>query len=789
MRSRTATTALIVLFAAGLVPGAYAQVPPDHPVITEVYADPPGANDGPVGRDLTNLHQEYIEIYLPQLGDLDPGLNKDMLNLTFYEVEGDYISSNKGRINYRIDLPTFDLDPGNGLTGIPRPASGVVVLGWVDYVGNPPTDLAGTPSTRLGLIDGGITSATDFVFIAINGAQFSGTANFPVPVAISQLSLPNNALGGVIENESQIYLLVNADDPGYVELYDVSDLAHVPPLSNAEPSLSSGTVLQTSCLLDAFAGNEHGDFEVIFQPYSPPTGDAIDMEDVLPSGGAYSRLTAQLDEAGQGYARLFADMLKTTDDLVPANDDPVADALNSYRTSATAGPLAPTPGRVHFITSPAELSLADDALQTFDVLTGTTGRPGIIAANAGGDFEMIASSAPGPSSNPGLMSFAPSNGSIVELGQTLVHPAFAVTVDPAGVHGATATSSVLVTGVAANPGDPVVENPSVSTLATVRAINPQTGVDAIGFPFQATALVALQGLPRLPGVPNEFAGTQLAAFVAANLGGAVNDERTNGLLLTNPTTNLADPTLIDLMEDDMPDDPQFYINFPGVGDDLVTTVLNSAEVVSGKSTYDLSFNGGSTLVQAVELTIAETRTNGGIFTPIERIHYTDAIGRAGQPDSGLTGVITTRGFELALLDSNVRQNGTLETGAADDFGLIVEVGRTGVGASVVTGEFVFLSLTGGLEGADIDTMDVPPHGNQTVVIYLDLDALDTQLGAETITRLFVVNGSGGGTVNIIEAFSLAVDGQIPIPVPEPSQMLLLLSGGVLLVVVGRRRMR
>jgi len=94
-------------------------------------------------------------------------------------------------------------------------------------------------------------------------------------------------------------------------------------------------------------------------------------------------------------------------------------------------------------------------------------------------------------------------------------------------------------------------------------------------------------------------------------------------------------------------------------------------------------------------------------------------------------------------------------------------------------------MTGGLEGADVDTLDVPPFGNQTTIIYLDLDRLDTELDVETITALYVIDGSGGGDVNVIEVFSLQVDGAIP--VPEPARWLLLLSGAVLLSGLARLR--
>jgi len=110
---------------------------PNHPIITEVFTDPSGVNDGPFGRDVTNAHQEYIEIYLPPAASLAAGLNKDALRLTFYEVEGDSSSSGLGLINYRFDLPTFDLDSSNGLTAgaIARPSSGVaaamIPIAWV----------------------------------------------------------------------------------------------------------------------------------------------------------------------------------------------------------------------------------------------------------------------------------------------------------------------------------------------------------------------------------------------------------------------------------------------------------------------------------------------------------------------------------------------------------------------------------------------------------------------------------------------------------------------------------
>lgn len=740
--------------AMGVWPAAatFAQSP-SHPIITEVFTDPIGTNDGPVGRDPTNTAQEFIEIYLPTLADLDPSLNKDAINLTFYEVEGDFSSSGNGLVNYRFDLPTFDLDAGNGLTGLPRPASGVVVLGWVDYVGNPPTDLAGTPATRVALVEGGITSTTDYTFIAINGAQFTGATNFPTPVAVSSIDLPGEASSGVIQNGSAAYLLVNRDDGGYVELFDD---AQVPLGQSANPSLATGTVLGVSALLDGFGANDHSKFDVLCQPYAPPTGDDIDLETTLPLGGPFSNLIAQIDEQnGNGYARGFVDVAKTTENGTTLDDDPVDDALNAYRLITNTGPFFASPGRAARTTSPPRLSLADAAVQQFQVLAGTTGRPGIIAANVGGDFGIDVSASSAASSNPAAATFTAGDMATVNTGQTLVHPTVAVIVDLAATDGDVATAPVTVSATNVNGLDPAVENGAQATTATVTVLNPTTGKDAAGQPFQATTFVALQGLPNGPEL-NEFLTTSLSAFVAANLGGIVDDERNNGAALLAPTTDLSDPLLMDVFEDDLPDVETLFINPPSPAglDDLVTTILNSAEMLAGNGTYDDNFNATQTAVRAVELDISETRTAGGLYIPTERIHFADERGLAGQPDSGLSAATSGRGFELAILDTNVQQAGTLESGQTDDFALIAEVGKVRPGASVVPGEFIFLSYSGGLEGADIDSLDVPPHNNQTVIIYVDLDPLDAVLDVLTITRLFVIDGSGGNAVNVIEAFSL-----------------------------------
>jgi hypothetical protein len=297
-----------IALAMGWSGGARAMVP-DHPVITEIY-QAPLATGGPVGRNAVDPHQEFIEIYLPPSAGLAPGLDKDALNIAFYSIEGDSSSLELAQVNYRIDLPTFDLDPSNGLTGLARPSSGVVVLGWVEFLGNPPIGLFGAPDSRLALINGGITSTTDFTFIAINGAMYSGTTNFPVPTAISHIDLSTHPSLGLIEQGSNAFLLVNRDDPGYIELCGIAE----PLACDSFPNLPAGTVLAASSLLDGFASNDDSNFEIDRQPYAAPSGDNIDLEFVLPLGGAFSPLIPQVPETGDGYQRRFVDSVKTTQD-------------------------------------------------------------------------------------------------------------------------------------------------------------------------------------------------------------------------------------------------------------------------------------------------------------------------------------------------------------------------------------------------------------------------------------------------------------------------------------------
>jgi hypothetical protein len=751
--------------------GTAAAQAPDHPVITEVFQEPSGMG-GPVGRIPSDAHQEYIELYLPPLSDLAASLNKDALNLTFYEADGDSSSPSLTRVNYRIDLPTFDLDPSNGLTGLPRPSSGIVVLGWVDYVGNPPTDLAGTPSTRVALVNHGVTSTTDYTFIAINGGQFSGTTNFPIPVAISHLDLVSDPLTGKIEQGSSVYLLVNRDDPGYAEVCGVTD----PAVCNDFPDLSGGTILGVSSLLDGFAGNDDTDFVVEDQPTDAGDGTVIDHEFLLPIGGAFTLSVPQVDEEFDGYQRRFVDVVKTTEDGIANNENPALDAVNGYLTVSNLGPFSPTPGAAPSSTSAAALEVASPNVQRFVVLTDTLASPGLLAANRGGDFGMNISAIPGPSNNPSVMILSSGTSSFGPLGQTSIDPTVSVETFADTPHGHTQIVGVAVAATQADPLDPAVEDPFEIAVAFYTAINPTTGLDAQLQPFQATSFLAIQGLPDEPGIANEFAATSLGQLMATELGTSIFDTRGNGAALANPATDIANPAVVDPMVATIPTDPLLFINPSGTTGDLVSTVLGSAEVVAGKTTYTNSFNLANTLVQAREFPIHETSTTGG-FTPTEFIHYADFFGLAGEPSSGLTNVVTRRDFELALIDTNRGVTGTLESGATDDFGLVVEVGQTHPGASVVPGEFIFLSMMGGLEGSDVDTLDVPPHGNMTSVIYLDLGPLDSVIGVKTVTRLFVVDGSGNGEVDIMEVVAL----------PEPHAPLTLLMGAVLLSLMARRR--
>ncbi len=746
---------------------------PDHPIISEVYQESavPG---GPATTDLGNVNtpnQEFIEIYLPPLADLSSALNKDALNLTLYDVEGDSSSPGISKVNLRVDLPTFDLDPSNGMTGLARPHNGIVVLGWVQYLGNPPVDLAGTSSSRIAMINGGVTSTSNFTFIPLNGDQFEGTYNFPLPVAVSHIDTISDPLTGKIEQGSGAYLLVNRDDPGYVEYCGITD----PAGCNSSPNLATGTGLGVSCLLDAFAANDDSTFKVGDQPYMAPTGDNIDLEFVLPQGGAFSMLVPQVPEEGSGYQRILIDLEKTSEDGVPGNEDPASDASTVYRSISNTGPFFATPGYAAFTTSPGRLSVAITPLQFFQVLKNTQARPGLRAANVGGDFGIEIISSPGPTRLPSAMNAQSAQSVSLPVAQSEIAPYIELETFATTPMGHSEFITVSLRGSSSLPGDPWVSDPSHSRGAYIVTIDPTTGKDALGQPFQATALFALQGIPETLGVLNPFAETSLGSAIrnnSANFPSA----RGNAVSLSDPATDLSDPVLLQPMIATMPTDPLFFINPPiTTGLSLVDTVLGSAEMASGARTYINSFNATETLIQAREFSLLGAATTGG-FTPIEEVHYSDAKGATGKPSDGLTDVVTNRDFEIALIDTQLSPLGTLETGATDDFGVAVRVAQTRVGATVAPGEIVLLSSMGGLQGADIDTQDVPPHGNLLTISYIDLDPLNTVMGIETIDRVYVIDGSGNGEVDVVDVVAL----------PEPGAMQAIAFGIIALGIIGRR---
>lgn len=758
--------------AGACLGGAAIAQPPDHPVITEAYTDPNGVSDAPVGRDPANAHQEYIEVYLPTAADLRAGLNKDALRLAFYEVEGDSSSSGNALVNYRIDLPTFDLDPSNGTTAgaVARPSSGVVVLGWVDYVGNPPTGLAGTPGTRVALINGGVVATSGYLFVAMNGGQFTGTTNFPVPPAISLIDMPSEASSGIIQNGSAAYLLVNRDDPGYVQLYDDGDPAHQPPVPNADPSLMSGTVLQTSALLDGFAANDDSLFDVLLQPQDFDRG--VDLDLVLAVGGVFSRLIAQIPETtptgpdaglANGYLRRFPDVPKTTENATSLDDDPVQDALNAYRSIRNDGPFFPTPGRASLTTSAPELSIALPSAQIFEVLAGTTRSVGVKSGNVGGNFGINMAVSVGASSDPSVATFTAGAEASNVLGQSLGLPQISIAGAFAAADGATATALATVTATNSNGGDPPVVNGVLGTTVTARVVKPTTGIDENGQPLQATVFLAVQPVPASPTVLNELLDTSLGAYAGANLGAGVQDTRGLGALLTDPATNLNDGFLMQSLIRDFPD-PGFFVNYPGPGLpgklDLVQTIVQSAEVRSLATTYTDSIALDLSGVRAIRLNTPDTLTFGGTFSPSEVLYFADARGGVGEPAGTFTAVTTTRGFELAIYDTNARDDSSLETGATDDFGLVIEVAAVEANSPVVVGEYVFLSFSGGLQGADVDSVDVAPHDNVGTLIFLDLDNLHDVLGIRAIELAFVMDGNGTGELDVIDVFSLQ-----PVAVP------------------------
>lgn len=748
---------------------------PDHPLITEAYQNPPGT-DGPVGRTLTNRDQEFIELYLPHASNLRPGLNKDAIRLALYDVEGDVVSTAIGRVNWRIDLPTFDLDPANGLTpgALPRPPSGAVVIGWLDYVGNPPFDLAGTPSTRVALVQGGVTATSDSTFIALNGNQFGGTTNFATPVAVSFLNLTTHPVDGIIEQGSGVLLLANRDAAGYLPLCSRSD----PTICNSNANLALGTSILPSTVLDAWAPNDDPLFDVALQP---TIGLGIDLEPVLPPGGAFTLITPQIPEEGEGYARRFPDVRRTTEDAVVGNENPALDS-KQFRTVSALGPLLPTPGSVALTTSPAELALTIFTGSTTSVLVDTTARPDVTAANLGGNVAMTLVTAPSRTPVVPHITVAGMTKLAGATGQTTVHPQIEIDVPAATPAGENTLVSTTVTATPTNPGDPAVVNGVQLGFLQVVAVDPKTGQDVFGLPFQATTFLAVMPLVEQLGVANELRASSLGQFLLAQLGNQAQGSEGHASALLASGLDLGSGPAVAPLLSALPTDPLLFIEEagPSKGLSLVETIQGSAEVLSGSGSYAASFDDLGAAVKARRFTIdtptGETLTKGGSYVPTEHVYYSSGGGNATDRSSGFADVTTRRSFELAIVDTN---QVVLEEGGGDDFGVVVKASRVRAGSPVVPGEFVFLSFMGGRQGEDIDSLAVGPGHAMTTVSLIDLDPLDTQLGVEAISDVYLVDANGSNEIDPLEVFTLHA-------VPEPALGLGLLAGLAGLAALPRR---
>lgn len=633
---------LLTLGLATLLTTAAVAQLPTHPIITEAFLNPDG-NDGPIGT-LPNVHQEFIEIYLPTATALEVGLSADDLNLTLYDIEGDFGNLRRGHVNWRIDLPTFDLDASNGITpgAIARPATGLVVLGWLDYLkpeimGDPPIDLAGTPSTRIPLVN--LESPpVGFTFIGINGNQFGGTTNFPIPVAISYLDLVTHPYSGLFENGSGAMLLMDRDHPNYVELCSVED----PAICNTNADLANGALLPIGPLLDAWAANDHALFDADLQPYSAPTGNSIDLEFELPVGGFYTPFTPQVAERGEGYSREFLDVQKTTEDGIAFNEDPAIDS-NSYQGVDIAGPFIPTPGAAVSTTDGASLSVLVESLKVFDVLTDTTARPSPKSANIGGNFGMSFSTTSYEMTDAPNISVAGATSESGPKGQVRVFPEFAVSVSASAVPGETALVATFLSATPAQASDPPLGNELAFGITAVRAVDPTTGRDAQGDPFQATSLIAIVGLADDPLITNDFAASDLGQYIAARVGNNVADSGGKLSILVNPSTDLANSVVVDPLIASLPTIEADYIEEAGPSGrkSLVQIVATSAEVISGGTAYADSFNGAGTLLKARRFTnnSAEgaTRTSGKPPPTRRTARSTTSIQAAAwcrAPDSG-----------------------------------------------------------------------------------------------------------------------------------------------------------
>lgn len=132
-----------------------------------------------------------------------------------------------------------------------------------------------------------------------------------------------------------------------------------------------------------------------------------------------------------------------------------------------------------------------------------------------------------------------------------------------------------------------------------------------------------------------------------------------------------------------------------------------------------------------------------------------------------------------MIETHLGPTGVLETGETDDFGLVVRAAQVSASSPVVVGELIFLSMSGGLQGADVDSLNVPPGMIQTSIVYVDLDPLGFELGVEKIDRVYVIDGSGTREAEFIDIIS----------VPEPRTDTALLVSALFLFALSRLSQR
>jgi hypothetical protein len=161
-------------------------------------------------------------------------------------------------------------------------------------------------------------------------------------------------------------------------------------------------------------------------------------------------------------------------------------------------------------------------------------------------------------------------------------------------------------------------------------------------------------------------------------------------------------------------------------------------------------------VRAVRMNLPDTPPSGGTFTPSEPLFFVDPAGGVGDLRSGLSNATTVRTFEMALIDTHVGFNNNIESGSTDDFGIIAQVATVLPGSPLLPGEFIFLSIAGGLQGADIDTLQLPASGTVLAnIILIDFDNLETVLKVESIEALYLVDADSDSEPEFVEIFSLA----------------------------------